>query len=80
MYRTLIKFDLCYGIFYYTICWLPLAHPALAAGRGLECLDDTQGYANLGATMLDRLGLRDLTNRDAIQSILVLRNLETIPN
>ena len=40
-------------------------HPVLAAGRGLECLDDAQGYANPGATMLDRLGSRDLTNRDA---------------
>ena len=40
-------------------------HPVLVAGRGLECLDDAQGYANPGATMLDRLGSRDLTNWDA---------------
>ena len=45
--------------------YYPLMHPVLAAGRGLECLDDAQGYANPGATMLDRLGSRDLTNRDA---------------
>ena len=45
----------------------PLTHPVFAAGRGLECLDDAQGYANPGATMLDRLGSRDLTNRDASQ-------------
>ena len=37
----------------------PLMHPVLAAGRGLECPDDAQGYAYLGATMLDRLGSRD---------------------
>ena len=40
-------------------------HPVLVAGRGLECLDDAQGYANPGATMLDRLGSRDPTNWDA---------------
>ena len=43
----------------------PLMHPVLDAGRGLVCLNDAQGYANPGATMLDRLGSRDPTNWDA---------------
>ena len=40
-------------------------HPVLVAERGLECLDDAQGYANPGTTMLDRLGPRVQTNWDA---------------
>ena len=51
-----------------------LMHPVLVAGRGLECLNDTQGYANPGATMLDRLGLRDLTNWDADLNLLPYRD------
>ena len=39
--------------------WYTLEH------RELECLDDAQGYANPGPTMLDRLGQRVQTNRDA---------------
>ena len=44
---------------------LGVMHPVLGAGRGLECSDDAQGYANSGATMLDRLESRDQTSRDA---------------
>ena len=47
-----------------------VVHPVLAVGRGLVCLDDAQGYANPGPTMLDRLGSRDLTKRDATLSCL----------